>query len=97
MSGLLDDSAIARGLQRLPQWQLEGRKIVRVVNCADFAGALGFVNRVGALAEAANHHPDIDIRWNKVTLQLTTHSKGGLTALDLDLAGRLESLCALYS
>ena len=95
MSGLLDDSAIAQGLQRLPQWRLEGRRIVRVVNCADFAAALDFVNRVGALAEEANHHPDIEIRWNKVTLQLTSHSEGGLTAQDLDLAARLEKHCGV--
>jgi 4a-hydroxytetrahydrobiopterin dehydratase len=93
MDALLDTPAIARGLQRLPRWQMEGGKIVRVVVCADFAAALDLVNRVGALAEEANHHPDIEIRWNKVTLQLTTHSAGGLTARDLDLAARLEKLC----
>jgi len=93
MNNLLDQSAIARGLQRLPHWQLEGPAIVRTVNCEDFAAALDLVNRVGALAEVANHHPDIEIRWNKVALRLSTHSEGGLTALDIDLAEKLEGLC----
>ena len=56
------------------------------VGLHDFAAALAFVNAVGAAAEAANHHPDIDIRWNKVRLALTTHDAGGLTLLDLALA-----------
>ena len=59
---------------------------MKVVRRRDFAGALAFVNAVGALAEAADHHPDIDIRWDTVTLRLSTHSAGGLTEKDLALA-----------
>ncbi len=60
---------------------------------ADFAAALAFVNQVGALAEAANHHPDIDIRWNVVTLRLSTHSEGNVvTDRDHDLAARIDRL-----
>ncbi len=58
----------------------------------DFAAALAYVNAVGALAEEMDHHPDIDIRWNTVTLRLTTHSEGGLTHLDLDLARLIDAL-----
>ena len=66
--------------------------LVKVVQKPDFVAALAYVNSVGALAEAANHHPDIDIRWNTVTLRLTTHSAGGLTAKDLDLAAQIDTV-----
>ena len=66
--------------------------IVKVRRGKDFADALAYVNAVGALAESMDHHPDIDIRWNLVTLRLTTHSAGGLTDLDLELAGRIDAL-----
>jgi 4a-hydroxytetrahydrobiopterin dehydratase len=58
----------------------------------DFAAALAWVNQVGALAEASNHHPDIAISWNRVTLTLSTHSAGGLTQFDLDLAAQIDGL-----
>jgi 4a-hydroxytetrahydrobiopterin dehydratase len=73
-------------------WSREGDELVLVVRRADFAGALSFVNAVGSLAEAADHHPDIDIRWNTVTLRLSTHSAGGLTEKDLALAAQIEGL-----
>ncbi|MBE2181264.1 MAG: 4a-hydroxytetrahydrobiopterin dehydratase [Chthoniobacterales bacterium] len=92
MNALLSGGAIREALARLPGWTLEGGEIVRTFAFADFAAALGFVNRAGTLAEQANHHPDIDIRWNKVTLRLTTHSKGGLTALDFGLAEEIDRL-----
>ncbi len=61
------------------EWTREDDELVKVVHRGDFAGALAFVNAVGALAEAADHHPDICISWETVTLRLTTHSAGGLT------------------
>ena len=73
-------------------WERQDDQLTTTVTLRDFAGALAFVNAVGAAAEAANHHPDIDIRWNKVTLVLTTHSAGGLTVLDLALAAAIERL-----
>jgi 4a-hydroxytetrahydrobiopterin dehydratase len=73
-------------------WERQGQELVTTVTLADFAAALDFVNAVGAAAEAANHHPDIDIRWNKVTLTLSTHSAGGLTVLDLALAAAIDRL-----
>jgi 4a-hydroxytetrahydrobiopterin dehydratase len=87
----LDDSAVAAALENL-DWRREGDGLVKVAKRGDFAGALAFVNAVGALAEAANHHPDIDLRWDTVTLRLTTHSEGGLTAKDLDLARSIDAL-----
>lgn len=73
-------------------WERQDDQLTTTVTLRDFAGALAFVNAVGAAAEAANHHPDIDIRWNKVRLVLTTHSAGGLTVLDLALAAAIDRL-----
>lgn len=74
------------------QWSREGDNLVTTVHLHDFAAALAFVNVVGAAAEAANHHPDIDIRWNRVRLLLTTHDAGGITLLDLALARAIDRL-----
>jgi 4a-hydroxytetrahydrobiopterin dehydratase len=73
-------------------WERKGDQIETTVTLRDFAAALAFVNAVGADAEAANHHPDIDIRWNKVHLVLSTHDAGGLTVLDLALAAAIDRL-----
>jgi 4a-hydroxytetrahydrobiopterin dehydratase len=74
-------------------WRREGRAIVREWTFADFAEAIAFVNRVAAAAEAANHHPDIHVHgWNKVRLDLSTHSEGGITAADFALAARIDPL-----
>jgi 4a-hydroxytetrahydrobiopterin dehydratase len=83
------DAALAReGLD----WQREGDELTKTVRLAAFAGSLGYVNAVGALAEAANHHPDIDIRWDTVVLRLSTHSAGGITAADFELAAAVDRL-----
>jgi 4a-hydroxytetrahydrobiopterin dehydratase len=87
---VLDSSAIQTALHELPGWKRDGDRIVKTYVCDDFTSAMAFVNRVAEAAEAANHHPDIDIRWNKVTLALSTHSAGGLTEKDLALAHRIE-------
>jgi 4a-hydroxytetrahydrobiopterin dehydratase len=73
-------------------WTREGDVLVTTVKLHDFAAALTFVNAVGAASEAANHHPDIDIRWNRVRLALSTHDSGGITLLDLALAGVVDRL-----
>jgi 4a-hydroxytetrahydrobiopterin dehydratase len=65
---------------------------VRTFTLGNFVEAVEFVNEVTEIAEEANHHPDVDIRWNKVTLRLSTHSKGGLTRADFDLATRVDGL-----
>jgi 4a-hydroxytetrahydrobiopterin dehydratase len=88
---VLDHSAVDAEIAGSP-WKRQDEEIVKVVTGKDFAQALAYVNAVGALAEEANHHPDIDIRWNKVTLRLSTHSAGGITAADLDMARRIDAL-----
>jgi 4a-hydroxytetrahydrobiopterin dehydratase len=88
----LADAEIAAALEALDGWAREGDEIIKTFECATFADAISFVVRVGFLAEAADHHPDIDIRWRKVRIALTTHSANGLTNRDLDLAGEIESI-----
>jgi 4a-hydroxytetrahydrobiopterin dehydratase len=75
-----------------PDWHLIAGKLVKTVACADFVAALAYVGEVGRLAEAANHHPDIDIRYNRVTLALMTHDSNGITRLDLDLARAVDDI-----
>lgn len=90
MPDRLSEEEVENALIELPEWELQGRDIVRIYEFKNFAEAMEFVNVVAALAEADKHHPDIDIRWNKVRLKLSTHSKGGLTQLDFDLAERID-------
>ena len=87
----LSDSEIAGHLARLPGWERQGNAISRTFSFGDFGGAMAFVNRVAELAEAMDHHPDIDIRYSKVTLTLSTHDAGGLTGRDFALAGKIET------
>jgi 4a-hydroxytetrahydrobiopterin dehydratase len=89
LSAAAVDTALAgRGLE----WRREGDELVKHVKRQGFSGALDYVNQVGELAEVAGHHPDIDIRWDTVTLRLSTHSAGGLTERDLDLAAEIDEL-----
>jgi 4a-hydroxytetrahydrobiopterin dehydratase len=88
----LDDTAVEEGLQRLPGWERRGNQIVKTFVRNDFAHAMVFVNEVASAAEVAGHHPDIDIRWNKVTLALSSHAEGGLTDRDFQLAARIQEL-----
>jgi 4a-hydroxytetrahydrobiopterin dehydratase len=87
----VDDAAAAAGLARLPGWARAGRAIARTYRFEDFRGALAFVNRVAALAERQQHHPDIDIRYNEVTLSVWTHDAGGLTERDFRLAAAIDA------
>lgn len=75
-----------------PGWSWADDAITRTYKFADFNQAMGFVTRVALLSEKADHHPDIDIRWNRVTLRLTTHSAGALTQRDLSLAEQIDRL-----
>lgn len=90
MADLLDDEEIQQRLDELGDWEREGEEIHKVFEFDDFKGAIDFVNEVARLAERYDHHPDIDIRWNKVRLALSTHSEGGLTPWDFDLANDIE-------
>lgn len=92
MAEKLQESEVAARLKELSGWNLEKGELEREFTFKNFAEAMKFVNAVAERAEAANHHPDIDIRWNKVRLRLSTHSKGGLTDLDFALAAEIDSL-----
>ncbi len=89
---LASSSEIEKELRALQGWTLEGKEIRKKFDKKDFVRAMGFVNSVALLAEKANHHPDIDIRWNSVALALSTHSAGGLTEKDFNLAREIEKL-----
>jgi 4a-hydroxytetrahydrobiopterin dehydratase len=89
---LLTEEAIAAELATVPDWDHVGDSIRRTVTKADFRAAMLYVGAVAYLAEEANHHPDILIQWNKVTLTLSTHSAGGLTAKDFALARTVDAL-----
>ena len=88
----LSEEAITRELTGVPGWSRNGDAITTTVTQKDFAAAMLYAAAVGHLAEAANHHPDITIEWNKVTLTLSTHSAGGLTEADFALARRIGTL-----
>ncbi len=88
----LTPKQIKEALPAVKEWKKRGASITRTFEYKDFAEAMKFVNKVAKAAEKANHHPDIDIRWNKVTLTLATHSEGGLTKNDFDLAKKIDAL-----
>jgi 4a-hydroxytetrahydrobiopterin dehydratase len=81
-----------RLLATLPEWKIDSGELVRTFQFKDFRASLAFVNQVGELADAAGHHPDIDIRYNRVRLALVTHDAGGLTAKDFELAAAADKL-----
>jgi 4a-hydroxytetrahydrobiopterin dehydratase len=89
---LLTPEMVQESLRSLPRWKLEGKEIVRRYEFPDFAAAMLFVNQVAEQAEKAGHHPDIDIRYNKVRLALVSHDKGGLTKRDMAMAKTIDSL-----
>ncbi|HWO93485.1 MAG TPA: 4a-hydroxytetrahydrobiopterin dehydratase [Dehalococcoidia bacterium] len=88
----LNDDEIARQASRVPEWTREGDAIRREFRFKDFVRSMGFVNQVALLAEKADHHPDIAVSYNRVGLELSTHSEGGLTARDFDLAAQIDAL-----
>jgi 4a-hydroxytetrahydrobiopterin dehydratase len=92
---LLTDEQVTERLAGVPGWTRRGDSIVHVEMLTDFSAAMLYVAAVAYLAEAANHHPDISVEWNKVTLTLSTHSAGGLTENDFALAGRVNRLSGL--
>lgn len=91
MPSLTAEEANSR-LRALPEWKIESGELVRTFKFKDFLTALDFVNQVGKLAEDEGHHPDIDIRYNRVKLALVTHDAGGLTAKDFDVAAAATRL-----
>ena len=88
----LKQSQIKVELAKVEGWKLRGKQISKLFVFQDFLQGLRFINRVARLAEAMNHHPDIDVRYNKVRLTLTTHDEGGLTVKDFRLAGKIDRI-----
>lgn len=88
----LPDDAIARKLAALPGWTRDGQEIVRTFDCGNFNGSIAFVNAIAAAANAADHHPDIAIAWNDVTVRLSSHDAHGLTDRDFALAQTIDAL-----
>lgn len=92
MAELLTDDQVTEILTKLPDWTAQDAALVRTVELASFPQAIMVVNRVAEIAENDNHHPDIDIRWRKLTFRVSTHSKGGITALDVSLAEEIDGV-----
>ena len=88
----LSEPELAKALERLEGWERDGETIRKLYTFKAFADGIRFVDRVAVEAEALDHHPDIDIRYTTVVLSLSTHSAGGLTAKDVELAGRIDHL-----
>ena len=89
---LLDDREIEEYLAEMPGWKLDGDAIQREFELDDFVGSVRFVDSLVAPAEAMNHHPDLTVSWNKVTVRITNHDEGGVTMKDLHLAEEIDSL-----
>lgn len=92
MADLLSDDQIDKALAETPEWKRAESAIARTFTFPDFLAGIDFVHDVAQLAEDCNHHPDVDIRWRKVTMTLSTHSAGGLTSKDFHLAREIDSL-----
>ena len=91
MARILPDTELQETLQNLPEWKVENGQLEMTRKFEGFPAAIRFVTQVADLAEAANHHPDIDIRWNTVKLSLLTHSQDALTEKDIALAQKISS------
>ena len=92
MSTVLSDAEVQQALQQLPGWTKSGKAIARVFQFDNFVRAMEFANHIGEAAEAVNHHPDILISYNKVTLTLISHDSGGVTQRDVRMAGKINEL-----
>ena len=90
----LSDADIQQALKNLPGWERQGDAISKQYTLDSFMDALGLVNKVGEAAEAVDHHPDITINYRRVTFSLSTHDRGGITQLDVDLATQIERIAA---
>ena len=91
---LLTEAEIAASLASIPEWRREGEELARTFRCETFRAAIALVGRVADAAEAADHHPDIEINWRRVTFRLTTKASHGLTAKDIAMAATIDRLAA---
>lgn len=94
MAELLTDAEVAAALTALPQWRRDGTTLVRTVELPTFPEAIALVDRVARAAEERDHHPDMDVRWRTLTFVCSTHSAGGITARDVDLAEEIDRLAS---
>lgn len=97
MAELLSDQELAEALTHLPRWTRAGNALEATASLPSFPAAIAVVNRVAEIAESVDHHPDIDIRWRKLTFRLSTHSDGGLTAKDTALAAQIDEVLDVSS
>jgi 4a-hydroxytetrahydrobiopterin dehydratase len=89
---LLDDGEIEARLAEHPGWERSGDAITKTFERGDFVGSVRFVDSIVEPAEAMNHHPDLEISWDRVTVSIATHSEGGITAADFELASRIDAI-----
>ena len=89
---LLSDSEIEARLSEHPGWARRGEAIAKTFERGDFVGSVRFLDSIVEPAEAMNHHPDVEISWDKVTVSIATHSEGGVTAADFELAAKIDAL-----
>ena len=88
----MSDDEVKDRLSKMGGWEREGDALVHQFEFANFVGSVDFVNRITPIAEEMNHHPDLEISWNKVTVSLSTHSEGGITENDFKLAAKIDSV-----
>lgn len=94
---LLGADGVRTALADLPHWSGDESRITRTFDAPDFPTAIRIVDEVAEAAEAMNHHPDVDIRWRTLTFTLATHSEGGVTSRDVELAARIDEIAARHS
>ena len=90
MGKILTSEEVAQGLEGLESWKIVERELIKVFRFGDYLEGIEFAGRCGKIAEEMNHHPDLLIQWRKVTVSISTHSAGGLTALDFEFANKIE-------
>lgn len=88
----LDSTAITQRVAALAGWRVEGAELMKSYRFKNFVEAIAFVNAIARIAESQNHHPDLVVRWGEVTVRVTTHSAGGLTAKDFELASAIDQI-----
>jgi 4a-hydroxytetrahydrobiopterin dehydratase len=89
---LLSDSDLESNLEKLPEWSVDGKVLRRRFEFSNFAESLAFINKVGVIAEEADHHPDIYFGWGYAEVTLTTHDRGGITDLDFEVASKIDGI-----
>ncbi|GAB3284475.1 4a-hydroxytetrahydrobiopterin dehydratase [Parasphingorhabdus pacifica] len=97
MTDLLNDTQVSEALAHLPDWHQDDSELTRTVEFENFAQAIQAVNRIAEIAESEHHHPDMDIRWRKVTFHCSTHSEGGITHKDVSMAEEIDGVVEALS